>query len=184
MKRSEILWVVVVVGLVFSLMAAAAIIDKRCGRKWQPTGSGTVTLAPVFSSPPPVEPSVPIVDGIDSLFGSDFEVPPPANHPPLCILVGHAVFRVAYYPKELFDLYDIGAAVSERRHLILFSPEDKTPEDDLLHELAHLAVREGGGFRADMEAIEPNGEGAINPMAPELRKILRNNPGLTRWLLK
>lgn len=113
-------------------------------------------------------------------------VPPPKDHPPMRIVAGAYSYRVSFTTTQYLHDNDCEAFTSFLTHTIWLDVKENPFDrrETLMHELMHIAVYVNGGpeIGADHNDGLTEGHDIINPAAPALVDILRNNPQLVAWL--
>lgn len=101
------------------------------------------------------------------------------------IIINKKSWTVNYTTKDI--LLKRGClAYSDRKFKQIWLPIDASlveRREDILHELMHISLAEGGGETDYFKKVSSQ-EAVINPAAPELVKILRENTSLEKWLFR
>ena len=119
-------------------------------------------------------------------FEKTLSVPYPPDHPPLEIAVGKRLFTVVYAPHDYFVANNCAAFTDIESRKIVLDREEGSLEIrvSVLHELSHLALRDGGGLADYSKHGEDPEDDYITPVTPKLLNTLRDNPKLVAWLQK
>lgn len=115
------------------------------------------------------------------------EVPAPADRPPSKIAVNGQIYTVKYIAHYYFVENECLAFTDFGTHEIALDPTRAPAEirEYVLHELMHASLHAAGGMTHYGGANNNDGaENVINPVAPELLWVLRDNPKLADWLLR
>lgn len=163
-------------------------------KKWLPTilfvsvgvaGAGIQVYLEHRTAPPPQEApgAPPLLDAKHAWLNPPMQMPPAGW--PEGFKTGSTLWVIRYAKKD--DLSALGcAAMTDFRTHVVTLPSDRPAEETrplLLHELLHVAIYEAGGSDRDLEQYGEE-EQFVNPAAPQLLKILRDNPDVASKLLR
>lgn len=117
------------------------------------------------------------------------ELEPPADHPPLKLVIGASVYSVHYTNQDWLESINCLAYTSYFDHAIWFMRGGPSPRRSMMHELLHISKHEARieddleGLRQERTSASADSHRFIVPVAPQLLKLLRQNPKLVAWLI-
>lgn len=170
----------IVVSIVCIVLSVKFGFDAKDSIKWatHPTLMGQLSFSNIAAStttPSPAKWST-----------NPPELNPPADHPPLRIVVDAYEYTVHYTTREWLTLNGCEAATMHGSRTIWLSRSETDPRQIMMHELFHVAKYAAGqrhwSFPAEANTMENANHDFISPAAPEFLLILRRNPALVRWL--